>query len=93
MGSPFNLCDLQIVGEWVPSLPNEEWQDKTAQSPDGRFVALVAWAITNNEPGFCVYTIDVHSKSVSKSQRVQGCCEVVEWDANREQFSWRVART
>lgn len=79
MGSPFNACEIRIHGDWIPQLPEAVWQDKHAESPDRRYVALVQWAHVDNNPGFRIVTIDTQSHSVSIGERNRGCCESLEW--------------
>ncbi len=90
MGSPYRVCDLDLKGDWIPDLPNEEWQNKTASSSDGRFVGLVAWDNLNNHPGFRVYTIDTREESFIASDRIPGCCDDLEWKPAISQFTWLV---
>lgn len=46
MGSPFKCADLELMGEWVPNLPHNGWQDIYAHSENGKILALVRWAST-----------------------------------------------
>jgi hypothetical protein len=90
MGSPFNIATLQLDGKWTPQLPEEAWQDITAQSPDGHYVGLVAWRINFlNNPGFRIYSINTQTKSFSKTRRIRGCCQSIEWDDNLKRFGWK----
>ena len=92
MGSPHNICDLEITGEWIPELPKEDWQDITASSPDNRFVGLVAWDVSeDNQPGFKIYCVDTLERSFTVSDRINGCCWGIEWSPIEEYFSWRVS--
>ncbi len=75
MGSPFRCADLTLEGTWTPKLPDYDWQDVFAESDNGRFLALVAWDTTNNEPGFRIVVIDKKNKSVRISKRIAGCCK------------------
>jgi hypothetical protein len=89
MGSPYNIAHLELKGKWIPELPNEDWQDVTAKSPDGRFVALVAWAVSrNNSPGFRTYTIDLRERDFLVSKRVRGCCMKVKWNKQTGSFEF-----
>jgi hypothetical protein len=90
MGSPYHVADLILDGPWKPDLPDEEWQDLTAQSADGRYVGLVAWDIRNNTPGFKVYTIDTLSKTVAQTDRIAGCCQQLEWKPGIVNFVWMI---
>ena len=75
MGSPFRCADLTLKGSWVPDLPNYDWQDLSAESHNGRFLALVAWDIAENGPGFRIVVIDKKLKTFSESKRINGCCK------------------
>lgn len=87
MGSPFNICQLRLQLAWSPQLPDGGWQDLWAESPDGRFVALILWHVPENRPGFIVYTLDNLEHTVTRSAPQSGCCEKVWWDG---QFRWAV---
>ncbi len=90
MGSPYNVADLTLDGEWVPRLPEEDWQDLAAQSADGRYVGLIAWDNLNNTPGFRVYTIDTAEKTFTSSNRIHGCCQKLEWKPAITKFVWQI---
>ncbi|MFZ2494076.1 MAG: hypothetical protein WA208_21555 [Thermoanaerobaculia bacterium] len=86
MGSPFNVCRLQLQLGWSPDLPNDDWQDLAAESPDGRFIALVRWEVRSNDPGFIIFTLDNVEQRVDRSERHAGCCERIWWSGNS--FEW-----
>jgi len=88
MGSPYNVCDIELNGTWVPRLPTRTWQDKCAQSPDGRYLALVYWDVSNNVPGFHTVVLDTVAHTVSENERIKGCCDDLWWDANG--LRWKV---
>lgn len=79
MGSPFHFAELELAGNWIPELPGYDWQDLFAESPNGRYLALVAWMIENNDPGFRFVVIDKKEKVVRESERIAGCCESLKW--------------
>ncbi|KOR29449.1 hypothetical protein TI04_08595 [Achromatium sp. WMS2] len=80
MGSPYNVCTLNFKGKWQPILPSDyEWQDLSAQSPNKRYLALIAWAIENNSPGFHIVVIDLKHKSIQRSPRIVGICMGIAW--------------
>jgi hypothetical protein len=80
MGSRFQACRLRLEGSWIPPVPNDEdWQNLSATSPDGRFVALVRWDVGGNEPGFRILTVDCRDRAVQTTERILGCCESVAW--------------
>ena len=77
MGSPYSCVDLTLNGSWVPKLPDCDWQDVSAESDDGRLLALVAWDHDNNQPGFRILVIDKKDKTIRRSERLAGCCKSV----------------
>lgn len=80
MGSPFRLCRLRLDGPWIPPVPNDlGWQNLSATSPNGRFVALVRWEIVANNPGFRILTVDCRDRTVQTTERKLGCCESLAW--------------
>lgn len=80
MGSPFRLCRLRLEGSWIPPVPKDQgWQNLSATSPDGRFVALIRWDIVANDPGFRVLDVDCSDRKVRTSERIHGCCESLAW--------------
>ena len=79
MGSPYRCADLELQGEWVPELPDADWLNLIAESDNGRYLALVAWDIADdNDPGFRLFVIDKKEKAVRQSGRIQGCCRTLE---------------
>jgi len=87
MGSPYNVCDVVLKGEWRPELPDGDWQDRYAQRGDGLAVALVRWDTPGNEPGFRIYAVDAAARTVHRSKRFPGCCEALEW-TSPEEIHW-----
>jgi len=80
MGSPFRLCRLRLDGSWIPPVPNDlGWQNLSATSPNGRFVALVRWDHVANNPGFRILTVDCRDHTVQTTERTPGCCESLAW--------------
>lgn len=79
MGSPYNVCDLELMGKWIPDLPAYEWQDLFANSQNNRYLALVAWAIKKNNPGFKLIIIDLKNKNIKETERITGCCKSIYW--------------
>lgn len=76
MGSPFRYADLQLYGPWVPDLPDYDWQNIAVESSNGRYLALVAWAMSDNkDPGFRIVVIDKKDKQIRQSSRISGCCK------------------
>ena len=71
MGSPYNLCSLKFIGTKL-QLPETEWQDKHAWSEDNKYLILIRWDLTNNEPGFKFYIVDTEKESLRVSNRIDG---------------------
>lgn len=88
MGSPYNVCRVRITGDWVPDLPETDWQDIRAFRPDGTAVALVRWDTPGNVPGFRLWIVDAEARTVETSPRFPGCCEKLEWRTDRE-IAWK----
>ncbi len=88
MGSRYNVCDLELQGNWIPSLPTYDWQDKYAKSDNGRYLALVAWDVVDNHPGFRIIIIDIRKRSIRKTKRIIGCCESIKWGTSG--FSYKI---
>ena len=86
MGSPYNLCEITFKGEWIPPLSTEDWQDLKAQSPNGRYLALVQWNTEGNIPGFHVVRIDTKKRKYHKTKRIMGLCKKIYWD--KDKFVW-----
>ena len=87
MGSPYNLCEIRFEGDWIPPLPTEDWQDKKALSPDGRYVALIRWNTKGNRPGFHVVRIDTKRRKYHTTKRILGLCDRIWWD--KDGFAWQ----
>lgn len=86
MGSPYSICDISFSGEWIPPLPETDWQDRKAVSPDGETMALVLWNTAGNCPGFHVIRIDLKNRTYHKTKRIMGICKSLRWDGER--FVW-----
>jgi hypothetical protein len=87
MGSPFNLCEIKIIANWVPGLPAVDWQNLSASREDERALALVYWDTLGNLPGFRIYAIDIASQTTVVSERYPGCCQKIWW-TGQKQICW-----
>jgi hypothetical protein len=87
MGSPYNVCEIEFQGEWIPPLQDYDWQDLKVQSPDKRYLALVQWNTKNNQPGFHIVRIDTKDKRYHKTKRIMGLCKNLYWD--KDKFAWK----
>ncbi|MBL7725817.1 MAG: hypothetical protein JNK27_16885 [Chitinophagaceae bacterium] len=72
MGSPFNSCDIEIVGYDKIKLPKGNWQDKYAWTDDSKKLLLIKWNFENNEPGFHLFLIDIETGQKKESLRLVG---------------------
>ena len=86
MGSPYNLCEIQFKGPWIPPLQTYDWQDIKAQSPGGRHIALVQCNAAGNVPGFHIVRIDTQKRTYHKSKRIMGLCKRIYW--SKDKFVW-----
>ncbi|MCP4608968.1 MAG: hypothetical protein GY845_09675 [Planctomycetes bacterium] len=89
MGSPFNVCGLKLTGKWVPSLPNYDWYDKYAHSPNNRYLALVAWSWSDDDrhdAGFKIIVVDTKTKTANETNRIPGCCKSIQWSVSGFQY-------
>jgi hypothetical protein len=80
MGSPYRVCDIQLALDWEPDLPTSGFQDVSAESPDGRYLALVEWRTQGDGPAFVVHTLDTTAREVATSELQLGACRRLWWD-------------
>ena len=92
MGSPYKVCHLRFSGEWVPDLPETDWQDIVVWNENRSKVALVRWEVPQNIPGFRIIVVDPTNKSVKTSERFQGCCQSIAW-TGPNRIAWMPFRT
>ena len=71
MGSPYNLCELDISGTSL-DLPANGWQDKIYWSDNNKYLILIRWDFERNEPGFHFYIIDTEKDQLTVSKRILG---------------------
>ncbi len=80
MGSPYNGCSLKIDADWDPKLENSEYQNVVCYGPASRFVGLVQWSISeDNNPGFQIVILDDRERRITRSARIEGCCDGITW--------------
>ena len=84
MGSPFNMADVELTGEYIPDLSRYSFQDIGLVNPAKDTVYLVQWETTNNEPGFIVWQIRERDRSISKSDRISGFCKDLQLDSTEK---------
>mgnify|MGYP006305371023 CR=1 FL=1 len=91
MGSPYQVCEISFKGEWIPPLPDYDWQDIKAISPDKNQIALVRWNTLGNIPGFHIIRINVEKKSYHKTRKIIGICKKIYWKDGK--FIWEKNKT
>jgi hypothetical protein len=79
MGSPYNGANVKLSGDFVPELGDFTFQDIYLVSENGRTCYLVQLAI-DKDPGFIVWKIDADNNKVTKSSRIEGCCDSLFYD-------------
>lgn len=68
MGSPYNACEIEIVGTNKIQLPVSSWQDKYAWSDDSKNLILVKWEIDgNNYPIFKLIKVNTETGIIQES--------------------------
>jgi hypothetical protein len=72
MGSPYNACNIELVGYDEIKLPSAGWQDKYAWADDFKQLVLIKWNFENNQPGFHLFVIDIESGQIKESSRLFG---------------------
>ena len=72
MGSPFNTCNIKLVGDIDLSLPRYSWQDKFAWSKDYKFLILICWANDSFGPAFKIIAINTSTKEILESTSIKG---------------------
>ncbi len=88
MGSPFNVCNLNLEGDYIPDLSNLEFQDIAIISNDQHTIYLVIWEIKNNEPGFKIMKLDENRKISIFSEYIKGiCCYLFLKNEDRDLFA------
>lgn len=86
MGSPYMMADLHLEGLDL-EMPNACWQDKFAISKDRKFIALICFDLSDNEPGFQIYIIDTFKKTITKTERMFGLVNKISIDDKKIKFN------
>lgn len=74
MGSPYNGANVKLAGGYIPNLGEFSFQDRFLVSGDGRTCYLIQW-VMDSGPGFIIWKIDADTKTVTKSNLIEGCCD------------------
>lgn len=77
MGSPFNICEIELRGAKEIVLNKSGWQDKYCWSKDYKNLCLIKWNGENNIPSFNAVLIDVDNWKMYKTNKIDGCCAEV----------------
>lgn len=75
MGSPYNLCNIELVGKHNIKLAQTGWQDLYAWTEDSKRLVLVKWDFENNEPGFHLFLVNSENGKTLESPRIFGLPE------------------
>lgn len=86
MGSPYMMADLKLEGVNV-KIPKTSWQDKFAISENKKFIVLIRFELTDNEPGFVFYIINTEKEKVKKTQRIFGLINSVGIENQKIKFN------
>lgn len=81
-GSPYNVAELKIIGKPGFKIKrNNDWQNIQAWTDDNKYLALIKWDITLNEPGFRIALFDSMKGLLKKTDRIPGCCNTIKLNA------------
>ncbi len=72
MGSPYNICNIELIGQHLIDLPRSGWQDKIAWSNDSKRLVLVELNLEKNEPAFHLFIIDTTTGKTIKGSKISG---------------------
>ncbi len=88
MGSPYQIYQIERIGEWFPLhlMGRDDWVKFEGHNRDGRYFALAFWETVNNEPWHSVVLIDSAKRCDSSSERLQGCCESLQFELEKLQW-------
>jgi len=68
MGSPYNTCEIELVGFDKVRLAKNGWQDKYAWTSDFSKLVLIKLDFENNTPGFHLFVIKCHYRQSRRNQ-------------------------
>jgi hypothetical protein len=87
MGSPYNQCEIEILGKTNIVLPKYEWQDKYCWSNDNTKLILIAWNFEENIPGFHFCIFDIESGCMKRSEKIFGLLNSLILVENKIEYS------
>ena len=77
MGSPYNLCNIELVGKHQIELAQTGWQDIYAWTEDSKRLVLIKWNFENNDPGFHLFLVNSENGKTLESSRILGLPESI----------------
>src|SRR6185437_17168936 len=72
MGSPYNFCEIELIGYNKVHLAKNGWQDKYAWNSDYSKLVLVKFDLENNDAGFRFFVINVDTGETEETKRYFG---------------------
>lgn len=87
MGSPYNICNIELPDLKFIDLPKAGWQDKYALSNDSKTLVLIKWNLEGNNPGFHFFIIDTITGAITRSERIAGLVNEIHITGNRIQYN------
>lgn len=72
MGSPYNSCEIEVIGADKIQLPKATWQDKLAWTDDSKTLVLVKWDLDGNNPVFQLVKVDTETGAIQESIKMLG---------------------
>lgn len=82
MGSPYNACEIELVGLHKFNFAGRLWQDKYAWTEDFVKLLLIKWDMKDNEPGFKLCLIDVRTNEMIESPKLFGLVNTISLHGN-----------
>jgi hypothetical protein len=83
MGSPYNICEIELENFDKVKIPKGGWQDIYAWSSDSKRLVLVKWDFKDNIPGFHLVLIDTEIGNTHESQRFYGLPNSISIEENK----------
>ena len=72
MGSPYYMCRIEIEGNSKLKVDDAAWQNICACTDDKKYLALIEFNLTNNEPGFHIVIFNTLTGAFRRSDRIMG---------------------
>ncbi|HMG08301.1 MAG TPA: hypothetical protein VK609_07310 [Mucilaginibacter sp.] len=87
MGSPYNDCEIELVGFNKAKLPRVGWQDKYAWSSDSTNLVLIKWNNEKNKPSFNLILIDTITGEIKESAKIMGLINKISLNKYKVKFN------